>query len=373
MGNRNAFHALLIGVLVLCGVAAGQTAQSATQNGGDKAAQNRVLGEVTAINPAQMQIDLRTSEGRSVVVKLDGKTLYRRVPPGETTLAKASVISLGDISVGDRVIARGERGEGEGSLRAGALIVVSKAEMAKKLELDRAEWLKRGIAGVVTAVNAQTHEVTVLTRGHEESKSVVVAAGQDAALRRYAPDSVKFADARPSTFEELKVGDQLRALGEKSADGARFTAEEIISGSFRTITGKVTAVNPSNNEIQVADVQSRQPVTIAVSADSQLRRLSPAVIELIKQSVAGSSSKSKDAPSGGDIQDKIEQLPAFAVADLKVGDSVLVSSTSGSAPGRVTAIIVAAGAESLLQWQAQQSTKRVFNFGLGLPSGSPID
>src|ERR1700749_1229604 len=133
MRNRNIFCALVIVVLVACNAAA--------HNPGDKAAQNRVLGEVTAINSAQMQIDLRTKEGQNVVVKLDGKTLYRRVPPGETTLAKAAVISLGDISVGDKVIARGERGEGEGALRAGALIVVSKAEMAKKLEHDRAEWL----------------------------------------------------------------------------------------------------------------------------------------------------------------------------------------------------------------------------------------
>lgn len=372
MRNRNVFYALMI-TAATCFAAAAQPAQTAGQTSGDGAAQNRVLGEVTAIDSARMQIGLRTSEGQSVVVKLDGKTLYRRVPPGETTLAKAAVISLGDIGVGDRVIARGERGEGGGSMRAGALIVVSKAEMAKKLEHDRAEWLKRGIAGVVTAVNKQTGEVTVLARAQEGTKSLVVAAGKDAAFRRYAPDSVRFADARPGSFDELKVGDQLRALGVRSDDGARFTAEEVISGSFRTISGKVTAVNAAGNEIQVGDVQSRQPVTIAVSADSQLRRLSPAVIDLIKQAVAGPSSKPKDPSAGGDVQDKIEQLPAVGLADLKVGDSVLVSSTSGTSAGRVTAIVIAVGAESLLQWQAKQSDTRVFNFGLGLPSGSPID
>lgn len=373
MGNRNVFYTLAISMLALCATAAGQAAQ----NPGDKAVQNRVLGEVTAIDAAQMRIDLRTKEGQNVVVKLDGKTLYRRVPLGETTLAKATVISLSDISVGDKVVARGERGEGESTLRAGALIVVSKAEMAKKLEHERAEWLNRGIAGVVTSVNPQTHEVTVLARGREGTKSVVVAAGPGATFRRYAPDSVRFADARPSSLADLKAGDQFRALGDRSADGTRFTAEEVISGSFRTVSGKVTAVNAAGNEIQVSDVQSRQIVTIAVNADSQLRRLSPEVIELIKQTVmnnsAGQSSKPKDSSSGGDIQDKIEQLPAVSVADLKVGDSVLVSSTSGSASGRATAIIVAVGAESLLQWQAQQSNKRVFTFGLGLPSNSPID
>jgi hypothetical protein len=38
-------------------------------------------------------------------------------------------------------------------------------------------------------------------------------------LRRYAPDSIKFGDAKMSTFSEVQVGDLLRALGERAPDG----------------------------------------------------------------------------------------------------------------------------------------------------------
>ncbi len=379
MRNRTIFYALAIGLSAMCNSTIArpfQNASSTTQAVGDKTGQNRVLGEVTAIDPDHMQIDLKTNEGQNIVLKLDDKTLYRRVPPGETTLAKATAISVGDISVGDRVIARGKRNEEQKTLYASALIVVTRAEITKKLEHDRAEWLKRGISGVVTAVNPSTHEITVLTREREEAKPLVLTAGETVRFRRYAQNSVRFLDAQPSSFAELKVGDQLRALGTNSVDGTRFVPEEVVSATFRTISGQVTAVNVTNNEIQVNDVQGHQPITIVVTGESLLRRLSPGVIDMIKQNVSSSSkssTKSQNASSGGDIQGKIEQLPSLTLADLKAGDSVLISSTAGSAPGHVTAIIIAAGAQSLLQWQAQQSNKRVFTFGLGLPGGSPID
>ena len=108
------------------------------------------------------------------------------------------------------------------------LIVNTKADIEKKRETERAEWQARGVVGTVSAVNAAGKEITISTRTPEGPKPVVIAAsGEAVKLRRYAPDSIKFADAKSSTFEEVKVGDQLRAKGERSADGARLTAEEV--------------------------------------------------------------------------------------------------------------------------------------------------
>ena len=47
---------------------------------------------------------------------------------------------------------------------------------------------------------------------------------KDTIIRRYAPNSVKFDDARPGTLDQIKAGDQLRARGTKSADGKDITA-----------------------------------------------------------------------------------------------------------------------------------------------------
>jgi len=69
---------------------------------------------------------------------------------------------------------------------------------------------------------------------------------------------------------------------------------------------------------------------------------------------------------GGDIQTVLERLPAVSLTELKPGEMILVSSTVGADPSRVTAIIVAAGVEALLTLPAQST---VAGASLGLPSG----
>src|SRR5215467_1076954 len=104
------------------------------------------------------------------------------------------------------------------------------------------------------------------------NQSVVMQVSDKVLMRRYAPDSIKFSDAKPSTFEELKVGDQLRALGDKSADGAHFAAEEVVSGSFRTVAGSVTAIDPAAGELKINDLLTKKPLTVVIKQDSVLRR-----------------------------------------------------------------------------------------------------
>jgi hypothetical protein len=44
----------------------------------------------------------------------------------------------------------------------------------------------------------------------------------------------------------------------------------------------------------------------------------------------------------------LERMPAFNISELKPGDAVIVASTAGADPGRVTAITLLAGVEPLL-------------------------
>src|SRR5262249_52787265 len=150
-------------------------------------------------------------------------------------------IMFSEISVGDKVYARGKVSDDRKTVPAQKLILMSKADIQKKHEQERLEWQRRGAAGIITALNPQTGEVTLQTRGREGVKPLIISSSESAKFRRYAPDSVKFADAKPSSFSELKVGDQLRAMGDKNADGSRLTAEQIVSGTFQTIGGTVTS------------------------------------------------------------------------------------------------------------------------------------
>ena len=324
----------------------------------------RILGEVVSIDTAARQITLKTTEGKSATVKYDEKTLFRRVPAGETTLDKAVNIVAGDVGLGDRVIARGVV-SGD-SVIARSLVVVSQADLAQKKQRERDEWKRRGVAGIVTALNPATKEITISVRPQPATGPLIISAGGEVQFRRYAPESVRFSDAVESNFAALKVGDQLRALGNMSTDGAHFVPEKIVSATFQMIGGKITAVNTGTGEITVSDIQTQRPVTIVLNKDSMMRRLTPELLTMLEQQAKPSttSTRAHVEGAGASVQERIENLPPLAIADLKTGDAVLISSIKGANPARTTAVMLAAGVESYLK---KQATRPGFTLDLVLP------
>ncbi|HEY0080706.1 MAG TPA: hypothetical protein VGB73_19035 [Pyrinomonadaceae bacterium] len=376
---------------------------------------NGVIGEVAAIDASAKQLFLKTDAGSVVIVTVADNTNYVRLPPGETTLAKATKTALSEIGAGDRVFARGSVAADSKSMMARVVIVNTKADLERKHEADRAEWKARGVVGTVTAVNPQTKEITLQSRTPGAPPVVIAASDAKVKFRRYAPDSVRFSDAKAGTFEEIKVGDQLRAKGEKSPDGARFTPEEVVTGSFRTLMGTITAVNPETREIQIKTLQGNQPVTIVVSKDSSLKRVPPEAAAMMAGGApgstppqgagggaaarpagaqaaappAGGAPPAAGAPGGGgggmvvrrmggDMQEMIERLPAATLAELKPG-SMVVFSTTGTSAERVTAIQLIAGIEPLVAMMqarpgaggANRGGNSLANLNLGFGIGQP--
>lgn len=375
---------------------------------------NSAIGEVKAIDPASNQLIVKTDAGSLVTVTVSEKTVYMRLPPGETTLKNASKIALSEVAEGDRVWARGKVSEDLKSVPAAALIVMNKADIAKKQDSERAEWRRRGILGMVSAVNPETKEITISSRSLAGTQSVIIPVAEKVDLRRYAPDSIKFSDAKPGTVDEVKVGDQLRALGERSPDGARFTAEKVVTGSFRTVAGTVSTVDATTGEIKVSDLQTKQPLTVVIKQDAVLRKF-PAAGEMAMfgrgpgagqggpptgqagaptQGAGGGRPQPAGAgagPGGGggraggggrSIQEMLEGLPTIALADVKVGDTIIVSSTKGADPARLTAISLVTGADTLLNMMAARQQQQPggqsapnpaaglasgIQFGIGLP------
>jgi hypothetical protein len=368
----------------------------------------RVIGELKVIDSAAKQLTVKTDAGSLVAITLADSTSYSRLPPGETTLAKAISITLADLGEGDRVLAMGKVADDHKSATARTLVVMTKGDIAKKQEEERLEWRRRGILGVVSAVKPDTKEVTISTRSGLGSQPVIINISDKLDLRRYAPDSIKFSDAKASAFAELKVGDQVRALGDKSADGTHFTPEKVVSGSFRTVAGTVTAVDTATGEIKINDMQTKQPLTIVIKADSVLRKF-PAEMAMMMagrgpgaggpgaasggQVPSGQAAPTGNRPAQGaagapaatgqgagmrgaggpNIQEMLDRLPTISAAELKAGDTIVVSSTRGADPSRLTAITLISGADTLLAMMAPRpqpgASQTAPNPAAGLGSG----
>ena len=343
-------------------------------------ARTNLVGAVQAIDPASGQITLHTDDGKTVTITPHPTAKVLRLPPGEK-LANATPITLHDIVAGDRLLARGELSEDKAALAASTLVIMTKADIAKKQQADQAEWRKRGVGGLVTAVDATTGEVTINTRTTEGLKPLIIVANAKTAVSRYTPDSVKFVDAKPGTLAEIKPGDQVRALGVKSDDGTHYIAEELVSGSFRNVAATVTTIDPAANTIKVMDLTTKKPLLVHVNADSTMRKLPEMVARMIAMRASGASgvtgaggsgagggqppqgapvataapSTGPAGPAGpagmrgrGDMQQMLERLPPIKLEDLKPGDAIIISSTEGADPGQVTAITLVAGVEPIL-------------------------
>jgi hypothetical protein len=283
--------------------------------------------------------------------------VFKRNPPGEKTKDRYIKIRPTDFGVGDSVYARGRISEDQKTLPAREFYVMSKGEISDKRDREREAWRTRGIAGTITALKPEANEITIDARTAEGPKPIVIAANAGTKYRRYAPSSVRFSDAKSGSFADLVIGDQVRALGTKSSDGARFTPDEIVSGSFQTLTGTISEIDAGKNELKLSDQTSHQSFTVVVKKDSTLRRLTPELLAALTQAPQGKPAEANTAApaasgparTAGDLQEMFDQLPTFTLSELKVGDAILVSSTKSGDAMRVTAIALVSGVGPLLQ------------------------
>src|ERR1051325_6140211 len=234
----------------------------APQGGDPNITAKYAIGEVKGIDAAAKQLTIKTDAGSMVTVSLTDKTTYKKLAPGQTTLDNSTDVTLADLAEGDRIMARGTVAADQKTVPAVMVIVMTKGDLAKKAEAERAEWRRRGILGVITALKPEAKEITISNRTMAGTQSVVIAMNDKTEMRRYAPDSIKFGDAKPSDFNELKVGDQLRALGERTEDPLHFNAQKVVTGSFRTVGGVVTAIDPAPGEIKINELEKKHPLTI---------------------------------------------------------------------------------------------------------------
>jgi len=336
------------------------------------APRNRVIGAVTAVDAASGVLSIKTDAGDTYAVSVAPETKLLRLAPGERDLSKAQAIQIADISVGDRVLAQGPMKEGEKSLTAIRIIDMSQADIARKNQQEQADWQKRGTAGVVTMKDATASQVTLrLPSMAGDGELVKVNVTPKTVLKRYAPDSVKYADAKTSTLAELQKGDQIRVLGNKDEAGGAIEAEQIVSGSFVNVAATVTSVDAAGGVIVAKNIETGKPLNIKITPETNLRQMpqmggmgagmpggmrpagAPGGERPAGQGAAWSGGQGGAAGPGGprragDLSHFMEMMPKIGVDGLKAGETIVVASSKSANPGEIKAITVLAGAEGLV-------------------------
>jgi ribosomal protein L24 len=361
---------LLLSLLLIAGLASAGLAQSPKNS--------IVTGDVASIDAAK--IVLKTKDGE-VSVTLTDKTEYKRVPADNPSMKAAVASELGEIAAGDKLTVVGIVSEDKKSVPAKTVYLMSKDDLAMRQKKDNERWATRGISGRIKSVNPDTNQITIEVSSVGGTTPVVLTPKADAKYKRYAPNSIKYSEAQASTFADMKPGDVMRAVGDKSADGASFAAEEILAGSFQTVAGTVKAVDTAKNEVVITDLQTKKDITVDLSLASVLKKFPEQMAQMMAMRQAGGAGgrgqgtppaggQGQPRPDGaaagqpggarpggqraGGIDEMLERFPTISAADLKVGDIIAVSATKGTNLERITAIKLLAGVEPFIR--AAQAT-----------------
>jgi hypothetical protein len=330
------------------------------------------LGTVQSI--ADRTLTVKNDAGAVMQVTLASDARLLRIEPGQTNLQGASPLALTDLQTGDRVLVRGAASADGQQLSASTLVAIKKADIAQKQQQQRDDWRKRGVGGLVKSVNVAEGTITISTAGGKQT--IVIQTSPTTVLRRYAPASVKFDDAKPAPLADVKPGDQLEARGAKSADGGSLQAEEIVSGSFRNIAGTVVSVDPASSTLTLNDLATKRQVVVQVTPDTQMKKLDPAVAQRIAMRLKGgapgdqpdqqSAAPASGAPGGAgrpapDPALLLGRAPSVTLKDYDKGNAVMLVATDGVAPGTVSAVTIIGGVEPMLQASASGSQAMLSN------------
>jgi hypothetical protein len=372
------------------------------------------MGTITAVGGSSLTV--KTDAGVVHQVDVPSTAELKRIAPGEKDLSKADTIQFTDLETGDRVLVKLDPNAGAGASEALRIISVKAADLAQKQQKEREDWQRNGVGGLVKSVDASGGVIVLTSGSGATAKTITIHATKDTLLKRYAPASVRFDQATAAPIESVHAGDQLRARGTRNADGTEIVAVEVVSGSFRNISGTVTSVDAASSTLVVKDLVSKKQVTVHITPDAQMRKLADRMAQMLAmrlkggtgaaggafgagQAAGGAGTRSASpggtgagpgpggqapggqAPGGpgagggaqwagqgggGDPQQMLSRAPVIQLSDLNKGDAVMLVATDGATD--VTAITLLAGVEPLLQAPAA-SQNLLNNWSMG--SGAP--
>lgn len=373
------------------------------------------VGTVTAVDAANQVVTLKEDRtGAERPVRLQNTRTLLKVSPGAKDLKAAVRITVSDLAVGDRVDVRGSKTESDpNAVEARSVVLMSSRELQQAHQNEASAW-QRSTSGTVSAVDPASKKLTVMIRSAEGPKPLTVDASA-ATFTRYSPEHPK--SATPSQLSDVQTGDQVKIIGEKSADGSSVAAQKIYSGTFKTIAATVSSIAADGKSMVVKDLSSKQSVTVALGDDSGIHKLPPMMATMLARRFnpdfkgtdatgAPGSSQAGGPPAGagrpadagqtpggmpsqqsgpggaprggrmanGDLSQVLERLPKITPADLKTGDAVVVSgSPSTDARSTLLATSVIAGVEPIFQAAPGRQAQSLGDWGSSLGGGAAMD
>jgi hypothetical protein len=372
-------------VVPVCLIALASLAPSFAQDAAPKASPYvSVLGTVEKVDMAAKAVTVKPDKSDATTVRYSDLTTFQKMPAGETDTKKATPAEPKDLAPGDRVIARVLTADPTGK-PASRILIEKQEELAQRREKTLEEW-KTATSGTVTAVDPGVIRISARVAGSPAPKEIAIQIGPKVEYTHYNPENGKY---ESGTLADVKVGNQVRVLGEKNADSTQITATDLGTGSFKTIGLQIKTIDAAANQISGIETGSKTPVTITLRADTSLKKFNDMSAMMVARQLnptyqqagggrgnRGGGGGGADAAAGGDaaasgggrgagggrgmggggrgrggmdVGKIIEQQPAIQLSELKPGDAIIVTGATGKDSAKLYAIALVAGVEPILR------------------------
>lgn len=234
-------------------------------------ATQRITGAISAVDRSAHTVTVKEDKtGTVYVIELQNTKSVRKVDPSTLDLKTATRITADDLMAGDRVQVFAMKAEdNSAALAARSVILISARDLQTVHQEQAAAW-QRSTAGVVTQVDAGAGTLSISARTPQGPKPMSVEAAK-AEFTRYSSESPRTPLA--SKLSDVQIGDQVRVIGEASADGSTLTAKRVYSSPIRVLVGTVSTVAADGKGITLKDLQTKQPVILSLNDDSVVRRI----------------------------------------------------------------------------------------------------
>lgn len=342
-----------------------------------------IRGTIEKVDSVAKSLTLKSDKGDMSVIKYDDRTQFVMLPPGETDAKKGTRAAAGDVSTGDRAIAR--MVPDDQAKPAVFFYFEKQTAIAALHQRTEEEWARQSVYGTVKSVDAAGKKIVIAARGgFGPTKDVTLDASGKVEFERFSLDTGKY---EPSTagLAPIMAGDQVRLIGDKNADGSEIKLQAIQSATFKSLPVTVKAVDAAAGTIEATDLSTRRPITISVKPDTQLKRLDDATALAMARRLnptfqteggrggrggrgggeagrgefgrggaefagrGGAGGGGRGAGRGGDPNRVLEQQPTIQLADLKAGEPVVVTGAPTTDLAKLTATSVVAGVDPILR------------------------
>lgn len=281
----------------------------------------RLVGQVFGADRVARSFILKLDNGDLTNVSYDDSTAFLRA--GTSTQAGLPRVSPGELGLGDRLCV--DPAQVGSRPRASRVLVTFRTDIAARGKSELIRWQAHSVFGIVSALDQQTHRITLDVSNNGSRQSLTVDASGKAAYWIFPRGSTELVDAVHSSWDRISAGDAIYVHGHRDIESGPLLAGLIIAGGFRSFVGEIESIEALNSLVRIRDFVSGKTRLVSIGFN--------------RIYVVG-------RPPGSYGADERKLYRSFSFSDLRPNDSVLVLGREEGQSDRLLSLALITGFSS---------------------------